>query len=281
MPRRRNDWRRKPLPLGFSHEAASTPAHHDAAVPPCEAAEKHRSQRRARTRALQHLTRAALFEQSVAPRVRRGLGFRASQGTWSEAEGGVAGAPSLPTFLGAQESRSPAGANSPLGLCASPAFALNHNRAGICFAAPLARTPPQATPILCVDKARKQSSRRAAKPKRPWCLRPPLRSRPPAMLAPCDQAELASLRSAQTSGLSQMLKRANTRASQGAVLLGVGTRELQYNGAGAPFALRACTLPGSMPHHSLTARLILVRKRRKPSQQHRRNREQQHPAEEA
>ena len=195
---------------------------------PCGTAEKRRSPRRTRTRVLQHLTRAALFELSVAKRVRRGLGFRASQGTRSAAEGGVAGAPSLPTFLGVQESRSPAGAKSPpdrgstqpLKYCADPA--------GI--------SPPQATPFLCVDKERKQR-------KRPWCPRPPLRYGAPAMLVPCSRAELAALRSAQTCGASQMLKRA-ARASQDTVLLGGGTRELPC-GADAPCALRADLTPRS------------------------------------
>ena len=190
---------------------------------PCGAAEKRRSPRRARTRALQHLTSGRLFERSVAKRVRRGLGFRASQGTRSEAEGGVAGAPSLPTFLGAQESRSPAGAKSRRDLAVKQALDYRTGPAG--------SSPPQATPFLCVDKERKQR-------KRPWCPRPPLRYGAPAMLAPCDRAELAPLRWAQTGGPSQMLKRASTRASQAAVLLGVGTRELQ-DGAGAPCALRA------------------------------------------
>ena len=57
------------------------------------------------------------------------------------------------------------------------------------------------------------------------------------MLAPCDLAELAALRSAQTGGESQLLKRAGTRASQVAVLLGEATGEKR--GALAPCALRA------------------------------------------
>ena len=197
------------------------PSSQTAWVSPCGTAEKRRSPRRVRS-THQLLTRAALSELSVAKRVRRGLGLRASQGTWSEAEGGRAGAASLPTFLGVQvhevrrsQSRSPAGAKSPLGLRRSPALAPNHDRAG--------SSPRRATPFLCVDKERKQR-------KRPWCLRPPLRCGFPAMLTPCSRAELASLRSAQTGGASQMSRRA-TRASQGAVLLGEGTREHQYRAA--------------------------------------------------
>ena len=77
---------------------------------PCEAAEKRRNPRRVRS-THQLLTRAALFERSVAKRVRRGLGFRASQRTRSAAEGGGAGALSLLPFLCVQERESPAGAS--------------------------------------------------------------------------------------------------------------------------------------------------------------------------
>ena len=48
------------------------------------------------------------------------------------------------------------------------------------------------------------------------------------MLAPCDLAELATLRSAQTGGESQLLKRVSTRASQVAVLLGEATGEREH-----------------------------------------------------
>ena len=98
-------------------------------------------------------------------------------------------------------------------------------------------SPPRATPFLCVDKERKQSSRRAAKPKRPRCLRPSLRCGAPAMLAPCDLAELATLRSAQTGGESQRLKRAVTRAPQGPVLLGEATGARRRGPRRARFAL--------------------------------------------
>jgi len=74
---------------------------------PCAAAEKRRSPGRERSE-LQRLTSRRLFERSVAKRVRRGPGFRASQGTRRAAE---PGAVSLLTFLGVQESESPAGAS--------------------------------------------------------------------------------------------------------------------------------------------------------------------------
>ncbi len=90
-------------------------------ISPSEPAEKRRALR-PRAKLASSSDSAQLFEQSVAARVLRGgLKDRASQGTPLRSKGaGGSGALSLPTFLCAQESRSPAGANSPLGSGAKP-----------------------------------------------------------------------------------------------------------------------------------------------------------------
>ena len=90
-------------------------------LPPSEPAEKRRALR-PRAQLASRTDSTQLFEQSVAARVLRGgLKDRASQGSPLRSKGpGGSGAVSLVTFLGVQESDSPAGAKSPLGLGSKP-----------------------------------------------------------------------------------------------------------------------------------------------------------------
>jgi hypothetical protein len=95
-------------------------------IPPSEPAEKHRALS-PRAKLASTTDSRRLFEQSVASRVRR-AGSRTEHRREPEAQrrAGGSGAVSLVTFLGAQESDSPAGAKtegfakSPLGLGINP-----------------------------------------------------------------------------------------------------------------------------------------------------------------